>query len=175
MTNKGPLQVKFKPPNVMSDDKGFVEIAKAPQGSYLVHLEELFMMTDYANLNSFHLEVFLNRHKTILVPYSKSVTLSGKVKITRDKFSRLHGITPANIRVTVIDQNGDQHYALTSSDGSYIITVPFSNTYRVSMKNVLGKQFELIGAEQELKTEGDKSRYEVGFHFKEKGRGINFN
>ncbi len=175
MTNKGPLQVKFKPPNVMSDEMGFVEIAKAPQGSYLVHLEELFMMTDYANLNSFHLEVFLNRHKTILVPYSKSVTLSGKVKITRDKFSRLHGITPANIRVTVIDQNGDQHYALTSGDGSYIITVPYSETYRISMKNVLGKQFDLIGAEQELETERDKSRYEVGFHFKEKGRGINFN
>ncbi|MCI4668185.1 MAG: hypothetical protein MRZ79_08610 [Bacteroidia bacterium] len=174
MTKHGPLMVKFKPPNIMSDKKGLVEVAKAPHGSYLIHLEELFRMTDYANLNSFHLEVFLNMNKTILVPYSKSVTIEGKIKITRDKFSRLHGISPANIRVTVIDQNGDKHYALTNATGTYMITVPYSETYTVKMKNVLGSKFELIGEEQEIKSEDEKSRYAVGFHFKEKGRGINF-
>ncbi|MEO0897779.1 MAG: hypothetical protein AAFY71_15340 [Bacteroidota bacterium] len=175
MTDQGPQIIKFKPPNIMSNEKGMAELLKAPQGTYLIELEELFMMTDFANLQGFNLEVVLNQHKKILVPYSKSVNIVGKVKITRDKYSRLFGITPANIRVTVEDQNGDLHYALTSSNGSYMVTVPYSEEYKISMKNVLGKKFELIGQEQVLKSEEGKSRYEIGFHFKEKGRSISFN
>jgi hypothetical protein len=42
------------------------------------------------------------------------------------------------------------------------------------MKNVLGTKFELMNAEQPIEVSEDNLRYDVNFHYKEKGRSVNF-
>lgn len=170
----GRPEIRFEAPSLMSDPSGKVVFHKAPQGNYLLRLDELFPPMTYTNLYGESLEVTLNRHVTILVPFTESVTIKGKVNITRDKYSRLVGVSAKNIRITITDPLGDQYYALTTATGEYIINVPYALNYKVSMKNVLGDKFELTNGEQEVQVEEDNNRYNVQFNFKEKGRSVNF-
>ncbi|GAB4416709.1 MAG: hypothetical protein OHK0039_26270 [Bacteroidia bacterium] len=170
----GQEEIRFRAGSIMSDEAGKAAYQKIPQGTYHLELDELFASMEYTNLNGNAFDVALNRHTRIVVPYARSVAIVGKVEITRDKFSRLVGITPANIRVTVTDANGDEYYTLTDDRGAYVITVPFSTAYTVQMKNVLGEKFELIGGEQQIAVGETDLRFEILFHFKEKGRSINF-
>lgn len=170
----GKPEIRFDAPSLMSDPTGKVVFHKAPQGNYLLRLDELFPPMTYTNLYGESLEVTLNKHVTILVPYTESVTIKGKINIKRDKYSRLVGVSAKNIRITITDPMGDQYHALTTSSGEYIISVPYALNYKVSMKNVLGSKFELTNGEQEVKVEEDNNRYDVQFDFKEKGRSVNF-
>ncbi|MEZ4773676.1 MAG: hypothetical protein R3D00_10885 [Bacteroidia bacterium] len=172
-TEEGVKIVKYNPPGIMADQTGTVSFFRVPEGHYLLGLTELFAPMQYTNMSGADLEVTMNKHITLYVPYSKSVTIVGKVEITRDKYSRIHGITPSNIRVTVKDKNGDYYYSLTDERGNYVITVPYSEHYVVSMKNVLGDKFDLPDSDQEFDVT-DEIRFEVNFHFKEKGRSVNF-
>ncbi|TAE55721.1 MAG: hypothetical protein EAZ89_05410, partial [Bacteroidetes bacterium] len=166
--------IQFKPPEIMSDEKGLVSYLKAPQGTYFISLKELFAQTQYTNMNGSELEVLLNKHTTLLVPYTKSVMITGNVSIARDKFSRLTGISPARIRVTVTDANGAVSHSLTDDKGNFIISAPFTEKYTVTLKNVLGDKFDLPDGTQEIQVTNGEQRFEVNFHFKEKGRSINF-
>ncbi|MEZ4828641.1 MAG: hypothetical protein R3C61_20505 [Bacteroidia bacterium] len=172
-TEEGVKIVKYTPPGIMSDQTGTVTFFRVPEGHYLLGVTELFAPMQYTNMSGSDLEVTMNKHITLYVPYSKSVTIVGKVEITRDKYSRLHGITAANIRVSVQDKNGDYYHSLTDERGNYVITVPYSEHYTVSMKNVLGDKFDLVNADQEFDIT-EEIRFEVNFHFKEKGRSVNF-
>ncbi|RMG63772.1 MAG: hypothetical protein D6722_17360 [Bacteroidetes bacterium] len=174
VSEEGAPEIRFKAPGIMSDNDGRVLYRKIPQGKYALGMKELFPPMEYTNLNGSEFELEMSKHTVMLVPYARSVAIVGKVNITRDKFSRLFGITPANIRVTVIDANGDAYYTLTDDRGEYIITVPFSTHYTIKMKNVLGDKFELKGAEQEIDVSEEDLRFEINFEFKEKGRSINF-
>ena len=174
MAENGATEIRFKAPGIMSDADGQVVYRKIPQGQYTLALQELFPPMEYTNMNGNEFQLAVNKHTVLLVPYARSVAITGQVTITRDKFSRLVGITPANIRVTVIDANGDSYYTLTDDRGAYFITVPFSTHYTVQLKNVLGDKFDLIGAEQELEVKEEDARFEIHFEFKEKGRSINF-
>ncbi|MDX2286183.1 MAG: hypothetical protein NW241_18590 [Bacteroidia bacterium] len=165
--------VRFKPPEIMSDETGLAAFLKSPEGTYFIKLKELFPQMLYTNLNGSELEVLLNKHTTLLVPYTKSVMITGKIEIARDKYSRLTGITPARIRVTVTDANGGVYHSLSDDRGNFIISAPFTERYTVSIKNVLGDKFDLPDGTQEVETQGQQ-RVEVNFHFKEKGRTINF-
>ena len=173
-TAEGMKNIRFEAPALMSDPSGKVVFQKAPQGNYLLKLEELFPRMAFTNLYGANLDVLLNKHVVVLVPYTESVTITGKVDITRDKYSRLVGISAKNIRITVTDPSGDQYHTLTSPNGDYIISVPYAEHYQLSMKNVLGDKFDLTNGEQELKVEKDVNRYEMGFLFQEKGRSVNF-
>ncbi|MDX2249568.1 MAG: hypothetical protein SF052_22480 [Bacteroidia bacterium] len=173
-TEEGIKVVKYIPPGIMSDQTGTVSFYRVPEGHYMLTLTELFAPMQYTNMSGTDLEVTMNKHITLFVPYSKSVTIEGKVEITRDKYSRVFGVTPANIRVTVTDKNGDIYHSLTDERGNYVITVPYSEHYTVSMKNVLGTKFDLVNADQELDVKEDEMRFQVNFHFKEKGRSVNF-
>ena len=167
-------KILFNPPETMSDISGEVAYNKIPQGHYLVNLKELVRLNDFANLSGSDFEVSLERSSNISIPFSKSVTIEGKTLIERDKFSRLFGISPAKIRVTITDSNGKVYHTLTAGNGAYVVTLPYAESYTVSMKNVLGDKFDLKVPSHDIETEEGKARYEIDFHYKEKGRGINF-
>ena len=174
LTEEGMQTVKFESPPLISNGEGIIKFAKIPMGYYIVGIEELFEPMQFMNLEGTEYEVNMQGHTTLYVPYCKSITIVGKTKITRDQYSRVVGVTPKNIRVTVKDANGQVYHTLTDHQGNYTISVPLTQSYTVSMKNVLGSKFNLEGAEQELKFEEGTMRYEINFHYKEKGRGINF-
>ncbi|MEM8899386.1 MAG: hypothetical protein AAGC85_14830, partial [Bacteroidota bacterium] len=174
LTEEGMQTVKFESPPLISNGEGIIKFAKIPMGYYIVGIEELFEPMQFMNLEGTEYEVNMQGHTTLYVPYCKSITIVGKTKITRDQYSRVVGVTPKNIRVTVKDANGQVYHTLTDHQGNYTISVPLTQNYTVSMKNVLGSKFDLEGAEQELKFEDGTMRYEINFHYKEKGRGINF-
>jgi hypothetical protein len=164
---------KYKPEGIMSDASGFVSFVKAPAGEYELTLEELFPPMDFTNVMGLRFDILLRQHTKFVIPYARSIIIAGKVEITRDKYSRLHGISPANIRVSVLDAQGNSFYALTDDRGNYLLSFPYTENFKVSMNNVLGEKFELVNAEQSFVSEGTQ-RFEVSFHFKEKGRSINF-
>lgn len=168
-----PPQEPFKPPSLISDETGKLSFIKVPQGYYILSLTELFPPTQFVNLQGKQFEVKLNQHTTLYVPYAKSVTITGKIRIARDEYSRQVGISPRNIRVTVQDESGAFYYTLSDARGNYVISVPYSSSYAVSIKNVLGSKFDLPDGEQSLATDNE-FRHTLDFHFKEKGRSINF-
>ncbi|MEM7660148.1 MAG: hypothetical protein AAF399_28825, partial [Bacteroidota bacterium] len=168
------VKIMFNPPETLSDEEGEVKYKKIPQGQYLIELKELAVVQDFANLAGKDFEIFMHDKAKVSIPYSKSVTIEGKTHIERDKFSRLHGISPAKIRVSIQDANGKLYHTLTAANGSFSITLPYSAHYAVSMKNVLGSKFELLNPASEITPEEGVSRYQVDFKYKEKGRGINF-
>ncbi|MDX1908679.1 MAG: hypothetical protein SF053_16705 [Bacteroidia bacterium] len=165
--------IKFKPDGIMSDQEGVVTFLKVPMGGYEIKLEELFPAMSYSNSQGSAFQLLLRQHTRMLIPYAKSIIVTGKIQITRDKYSRLTGVTPANIRVEVTDANQQTYYALTDDSGNYTLSFPFTETFTVSMKNVLGDKFDLVNAEQPFESKGEQ-RFEVNFHYKEKGRTINF-
>lgn len=173
-TAEGIKTLRFEAPSLMSDPEGKVIFQKAPQGNYLLKLEELFPRMAYTNLYGATLDVTLNKHVMVLVPYTESVMIVGKVDITRDKYSRLVGVNAKNIRITVTDPSGDQYHSLTGPNGDFIVSVPYAEHYKISMNNVLGDKFDLTNGEQELDVEKGTNRYTIGFLFKEKGRSVNF-
>jgi len=168
------LKVEFHAPDIMSNQAGEINFAKVPEGNYLLSLREMFPPMQYTNLFGNELEVRMKQHVTLMVPYSRAITIAGSIKVTRDKFSREHGVSAANIRVTVVDATGASYSVLTDDRGNYLVNVPFSEHYDIRMNNVMGDKFELIGAEQEVHASLEDQRFEILFHFKEKGRGINF-
>ncbi|MEM9931977.1 MAG: hypothetical protein AAF824_00135 [Bacteroidota bacterium] len=174
LTEEGLQTIKFESPPLISNEDGFIKFAKIPMGYYIVGIEELFQPMQFMNLEGMEFEVNMKGHTTLYVPYCKSITIVGKTTITRDQYSREVGVTPKNIRVTVKDANGELYHTLTDHQGNYTISVPLTQHYTVSMKNVLGRKFELVGSEQEIKFEEEKMRYKIDFQYKEKGRSVNF-
>lgn len=166
--------LNFKVPKIASDENGVAELKSIPKGQYIINTKELQASVEFTNLKGGSFEVYLSKNTVLYVPYSRSVRISGKVNITRDKFSRLTGISPARIRVQVIDGTGKEHYVLTNADGLYNISVPYTETYKVSMTNVLGAKFDLLNPENEINMEEGQYKYDLDFNFKEKGRSINF-
>jgi hypothetical protein len=77
------------------------------------------------------LTTHVNCSQKIMIPFSKSCVISGRISVELDSYSTL-SIEPDHIKVKAVDSTGNEYSALTNENGEYFINVPAGH-YTVSL------------------------------------------
>ncbi len=165
---------QFATAEMVTDNFGQVVYYHIPQGELNINIFPLQNLRDVFILNGQKQTITITHDTTYYIPFVESFRVKGKVILNRDEFSPVGSVSLANIRVTATDSLGNSFPALTNADGSYILYVPESGDYRVTINNVLGDKFILQDPEFTVSFDGLKE-FEVDFIFNEKKRQININ
>lgn len=113
----------------------------------------------------------LNKDTTLYVPFSEKNKVYGNVILNRAPRSALGDLSPANIRISITDSQGEVHTGLTDENGYYEIYAPVTDFYTVKVNNIFSEYFDIENDRYVVKFNGYKL-FEVNFVFNERKREI---
>ncbi len=136
---------RFEGATVYTSADGHAAFSRLPAQAYRLEVQQLFSNSDgFFNSAGQTQEIELNNNQKLLIPFRKGQTIEGQVVIRRDENSS-HGALPlSGIRITAVDSQGKKFETLTNKKGQFVLTVPYSSGYTLSMNNPYGKDFELL-------------------------------
>lgn len=171
---KASKKIKKQPVTLFSNHKGKMYFKKIPEGIHKINIHQIHNNElGYIPSNNAMQELKIEQDMIVYIPFAKANYIKGKAIFERAKLSRKK-ISLANIRVTVINDLGEEFSVLTDEKGLFKIPVPKSRSYTVKINNPFDKSIKLEQTEYKLKFEASQS-FEVNFKFIEKRRKINFN
>jgi hypothetical protein len=165
---------QFAPAEMVTDNFGSLAYYHIPEGEFNVKVFPLLNLKNLFNVNGQKQKISLSHDTTYYIPFVQSYRVLGNVILNRDEFTSSGVVSTANIRVTATDSMGNSFPTLTSGDGSYVLYVPRSGEYKVTINKVFGDLFALQEPEYTVNFDGAKE-FHVDFIFNEKKRPVNFN
>lgn len=167
-------KIIFGEKKLVSGTNGALKIIDIPEGDYKLKFLPLINLGNLYNVNGDKQLVIMSGNTTLYVPYVESYKVKGKVVLNRDEYSSLGYINLGGIRVTATNTTTMKSYpALTTNDGSYMISVPKGGDYKVKVHNIFGSAFE-IDKEYFLIQFGSFKSFNVDFTFFEGKREVDF-
>lgn len=167
-------QSGFAEINLISDPQGEIYYEKIPEGTYNLTLIPLDKMSALFFLDGNKQSIKISQDMVYYLPLVENYKIRGRVYIQRDPNSNEGNVSPEGIKVSALADNGEVYSALTDGYGSYVLNVPKTHTYEVTVYNVLGEKFRL---EREAYTVQfmEHRTIQLDFRFIEARRGIRFN
>ncbi|PCH93918.1 MAG: hypothetical protein COB85_06250 [Bacteroidetes bacterium] len=165
---------KFEYLEMITDQFGEINYYKIPEGSYKLDFTPLFKLGNLYNINGDEQNIVIGSKTTLFVPFVKANRISGHVEVERDEYSSEGTIKLADLRITGADTAGNTYSTLTDNRGEFILFVPQSGRYKISVKTVFSNNFVLEQNDFVVDFNGFKE-FEVVFKYREKRRGININ
>lgn len=163
---------QFSPAEMITNNFGEISYFRIPEGEFELHITPMINLVNLYNVNGQVQTVSVSMDTTYYIPFTQSYRVIGSVIVNRDEFSSAGPISVSSIRVLAMDSLGNSFPALTSQDGSYILYVPKSGKYKVTVNNVLGELFILQESEFEVIFNGSRE-FHIDFIFNEKKRQMN--
>ena len=174
-----PINTKDKYVNTSitlnTDTKGNAKFLNIPAGTYKLDIitsstkDGYISTTTWSDTNLIEVKRKTN-HK---VGFKKGLLIQGKLSVKKSKYSQFKNISAAKTRILVTSSDGKTFYTLTDDEGNYRLSVPFDGDYKITVKNVFGKKFEIPTKKVILKT-ATSNKVIVNLLVKEKSRKINF-
>jgi len=158
---------------LISDVHGEIMIENLPRDYYrmnfspMSNLEYLYFL--YGSEQGYYNE----RNNILFIPLAESYKIKGRIILSRDPNSTDGKIDLAGVRVMAKGTNGENYSVLTDNTGSYIISVPNADKYKVKVNNVFGEYFRIDNDEIQVQFTTNKT-INVDFIFVEKRREIQF-
>lgn len=166
-------RVRFKNTALLTGKSGSVTCSYMPAGDYELQLLPLSDMQGFFNFSGSLQNINLNKNKRHYVPYIQAARIVGMVDIQKSNFSQTGTMDIANIRVTAVDDQGNEYTVLTDKMGYYTLYVPRNREYTISINNIIGSKFQLEKNNIPVSMK-NQDKAEINFIFKEKKRRINF-
>ncbi|MDA3894188.1 MAG: OmpA family protein, partial [Salinivirgaceae bacterium] len=163
----------FMGTDLLSDNTGEIQYNNIPNGFYTIKYIPAGKSTGAFTSESSSEDIFIDKNKTIFIPFVENNKIFGSIIINRSKLSNLGDLSFANIKVTAEDSYGRKHSSLTDSKGNFVIYVPSVDKYKVRINNIFYENFELEQNDYQVQLNGYR-QFEVNFIFNEKKRKINF-
>lgn len=163
----------FQEKELMTDENGEILYNKMASGQYSLDIVPLKEIGELFPVNGYEQNFELFSNLTLYIPFVESYKVKGKLILERDPNSSLGDVEIDDIRITAKSADGKEFYTLTNEYGEFLLTVPSSGIYMVSVNNIYKNNFEVENNEVMVDFTGFKE-FEVEFVFKERKRGINF-
>lgn len=143
-----------------------------PTGKYLINITSISDLEGWRPRQGNTFDVDIIENNELQVPYISEGKIYGNIKVLKTNYSRLNTIRLDGIKITATDIHGNKYETLTELNGSYILSVPKNQFYKVSAKNTYSAFATYINSNTtaDLSTETIKKR---DFTLKEKIRKIN--
>ena len=165
---------KFEFIEMITDQFGEINYYKIPEGTYKLEFTPLFKLGNLYNINGKEQHVVIGSNTTLFVPFVKANKIAGRVEVQRDEYSSEGAISLGDLRVSAVDTAGNTYSTLTDKRGGFVLFVPQSGRYKVSLKSVFSDNFVLEQNDFVVDFDGFKE-FEIVFKYREKRRGININ
>jgi hypothetical protein len=167
-------QSGFAEINLITDPMGEIYYEKIPEGTYNLTLIPLDKLSALFFLDGNKQTLRISRDMVYYLPLVENYKIRGRIMIQRDPNSNEGAVSPEGIKVTALAGNGEVYSALTDGYGSYVLNVPRTHTYEVTVFNVLGEKFSLERDTYRVQFTEHRT-IQLDFRFIEERRGIRFN
>lgn len=160
---------------LLSNYAGTVIYNRLPVGFYDIQVTPLIDVKEYFYVNRSAEKIELTKTTTYYIPFQKATKISGKIDLTRDRFSKEGNLEKdlTNIKITAYNTQGNSYSSFTLSDGSFIIFVPGDMDYYVRMENVFGSRYRILKNDLQVSAR-DGVANEVVFEIRESVRQVAF-
>jgi hypothetical protein len=155
--------------DIISNQRGEVTFENIPAGIYKLKCTSLVSNNEWFGAGESDIKV--DSKKTIYIPLTRGVRISGKLLIDRDKYSNIsQEIDLSNIRVTAMDSTGKTYSVLTDHKGSFVINLP-TGKYSITInESALGEGFALAQNKLQLDLSRNFENFSITFNVVEKKR-----
>jgi len=158
---------------LISDVSGSISIVNLPKDSYKLTFDPLQNLQSLYFLDGTEQSYFNDKERTLYVPLAESYKIKGKIILIRDPNSTEGKIDLSGVRIIAIGDKGETFSTLSDNTGTFILSVPNANKYKVHINNVFGEHFYIESNEIEVQFSQNKT-ISVDFTFIENKRGIQF-
>lgn len=164
----------FQEKELLTNINGIIQYNRISSGSYILDINPLINLGDIFPVNGYTQAIDIQNNTTIYVPFVETYKVNGEIKVVYEKFSNDEKIDVGGVRVTAKSESGDVFYALTDNSGSFVISIPSSGYYTVSLNDIFNDDFLLQNNDILVDFNGYKE-FEVNFILKQKPRTLNMN
>lgn len=150
----------------ITDKNGRIIYKKLPKGEYRVSIVDgqgWYLPTGYQT------NYRVRKTQEVKLPLINGVGLTGKVMLTKVKYSKEQAIKLSGIKITATDPKGKVYETLTGSRGDFNFFLPLNNYDVKIYKNSLGSNFEFRNENLQVNL-NDKNRAPLVFEVTEKSR-----
>jgi hypothetical protein len=167
----GDMGLNGRGEEVITNSKGIAIFRNMPAGVYIISSVCLTENSGWFPYGS--QTIILDKNKTIAIPYSKGIHLSGGIAIDYSVNSAKTKVPEiSRIRISAVDSAGRVYSCLTGNDGHFDLYVPVGD-YRVSInQNAIDDAFTLDQNMVMLSLTGKVETYHVTFRIREKERSV---
>jgi len=158
---------------LISDVSGSISIINLPKDSYKLTFDPLQNLQSLYFLDGSEQSYFNDKERTLYVPLAESYKIKGKIILVRDPNSTEGKIDLSGVRIIAIGDKGETFSTLSDNTGTFILSVPNANKYKVHINNVFGEHFYIESNEIEVQFSQNKT-ISIDFTFIENKRGIQF-
>lgn len=170
----GYNDINFQEKELLTNINGLIQYNRISSGGYILDINPVVNLGDIFPVNGYSQTIDIQNNTTIYVPFVETYKVKGEVKVIYDKFSKDQNFNVGGVRVTAKSEKGDLFYALTDKTGGFVISIPSSGYYTVSINNIFGEEYILQNNDVLVDFNGYKE-FEVNFILKQKPRTLNMN
>jgi hypothetical protein len=152
----------------ISNTKGEIIYSNIPVGRYIISTQSLVTQNEWFDGKS--MEILLDKKKTIFIPLSRGVKLTGTILVQRDKYSEHEEGDLARIRITATDSVGNSFSGLTDRNGSFQLYLPMGNYILTVNESALGDKYTFIQNKIAVDLSRNIDNYNISFNVVEKKR-----
>ncbi len=154
--------------NLVSDQNGKITFKKLPRSTYPVSIYQHYRLYPFERA----FNITLDESKTINIPMFIGGSISGKLNITRAKFSEIDNLRLNGVTITAAAANGEKFTVQTNAQGEFNFTLPLNN-YTLFIDDETFKSYFIISNPNILVDIKDSNEQEFVFKLTEKGRNVN--
>ncbi|OIP82657.1 MAG: hypothetical protein AUK44_07265 [Porphyromonadaceae bacterium CG2_30_38_12] len=159
--------------NLISDQNGSVTVENLPRDNYKLSFAPASNLEYLYFLNGSDQIYYNNKNGSLYVPLAESYKIKGRIVLQRDPNSTEGKIDLGGVRITATAANGENYAVLTDNTGSFVLSVPNANRFKLKINNVFGQYFQIDNDEIDVQFTQSKT-IQVDFTFIEKRREIQF-
>lgn len=154
--------------NLVSDQNGKITFNKLPRSTYPITIYQHYRLYPFERA----MNITLDENKTLNIPMFTGGSITGKLNITRAKFSDIDNLRLNGILITAAASNGEKFTVQTNAQGEFSFTLPINN-YTLLIDDEKFKSYFTISNPNILVDIKDSIEQEITFILTEKGRNTN--
>lgn len=164
--------LKMNSTAVITDVNGQASFKNLIVGNYL--LESDVLGDSQGWFKSDDNQILVDRSKTIYIPLTRGVQISGNVLVQKATYSRfVNEVNLSGIRITAVGKDGRTYSSLTSREGNFRLFVPFG-AYVINVSSTtIDEQFQFAQDSYNLNIDNAESDYQLTYYLIEKRRRLN--
>ena len=164
--------VKVKGKSAITGKDGIVTFANLSIGNYIIESEVLGESDGWFNMDA--TPMLLDKDRTVYIPLSKGVQISGQVIVQKATYSAyLDDIKLEGIRISAVGPNDRIFSGMTDKGGKFVLYVPFGK-YDIKASNAgVDDQLQFAQDTYPLEINNVNANYQMTFYLIEKSRRLN--
>jgi len=164
--------IKINDKAVITNSAGQAEFKDLIYGQYLMESDVLGDTEGW--FKSDDNSIFVEKSKTIYIPLTRGVQISGNVLAQKATYSRfVNELNLSGIRITAIGKDGKVYSGLTDRSGQFRMFVPFGQYVIKASGSTIDDQFQFAQDTYELGIDNADSNYQLTYYLIEKRRKLN--